>query len=182
MKHEIKSESNIEVKIGELTINSLVNKEYFPVEFKNEILASDIIIYPHENFREGYKILFPENTQQVYDYIKSKGSKIEVCYPDVALPRIELHNNTINIPLIICTSLVAPFLVNLLSGYILNEQAKKNEKLSTKIEMTIDKGEGGGSIHVKFEGKVDDFERTVLPVILKESEEGGLSSNKEISE
>ena len=83
---------------------------------KNALLIPEIGIGPAED-----KIYYPSNTSEFYYYIKknkSENLQIDLCIDESDYQELAQHDDTMSLPLIIMTSLVAPIVVSLISEYL----------------------------------------------------------------
>ena len=160
-EHEFK-ENKFEIVDCETTIESLKLESYFPTEFSDEILSSNVILLPVENYNKVDYPVFPEKTSAFYDYLKeneTEGIKTSICIADDRYAELELHNDEITLATIIIFYIALPMTVNLISNYLFDIMKKRRTKLNVKIDIIVTKNKK--SKKIKYQGAVEEFEKTL---------------------
>lgn len=159
MIHESNKNIEFEVIEGGVSFEEVYNKTYFPEKYRDEISTANILIIPFEKFRDKKQPFFPEETHSLFEFMKDNSdeqTKIDICISDDDFNSLHLHSDTINIPLLLTTSLAFPLAVNLISSFLMNKKNEIRDDLSTKVEIIID-DDNNNTKTIKYEGKAENF-------------------------
>lgn len=137
-------------------IEKYINKSYIPIDLKEQIQSTDIVILPIEGFRDYKKPLFPRGTENIYLYLKKNlppRYKLEIAISDKNYKELSLHYDLIDLGIFMLKELMLPLFLNLLANFAFYKLKLKNnqEKIKLKIILT-DKLK-----LIDFEGSVEDF-------------------------
>lgn len=151
-----------EITDCDITIDSLKEKPFFPQEYYEEILSSNIILLPVENYNKVDYPVFPEKTDSFYEYLKENepdGVSSSICIADDKYAELELHNDEITLATVLVLSVALPLTINLISNYLYDIMRKRRIKLNVKIDIIVTKNKK--SKKIKYQGAVEDFEKTL---------------------
>jgi hypothetical protein len=161
----------VETKESDLTFESISTKEYYPKELDDSIIKANVLLVPFENFRSGYNALFPENTKELFDYLKDNENdklKVEIIANDDTFKEIELHDATILITSFLVTSIIAPFVINLISNFVydkIKSREKKAKDVQVKMDVYYQKKRNEKSIKITYDGPADKMEEIITKTI-----------------
>ena len=140
----------IEHNVGP-TLEEIKNKQYFSTEC--DIENAKALILPYENFREGYDILYPENTKELLRYFESNGFKIDVPCSENDYKEIELHDSLIDLGIFLLNSAFLPIFLNLISSFLYDKFKKKGKDPSEAEAKIVINIEENKSKSIRFEYK-----------------------------
>ena len=167
MLHEYNGADTIDVSDSAATFEEIYKKPYIPKEYEQDIRNADILFLPQEKFRDRDVNSFPECTREFYSYfsdqIKGEVFNVEICASDEDFQRLELHDEVINIPLILLTSTALPIVVNLISSFLYDKLKNRNKSdADANIELIVEKKGKSKTIHYK--GSISGFERAMKSI------------------
>lgn len=151
-----------EITDCDITIDGLKEKPFFPQEYSEEILSSNIILLPVDNYNKVDYPVFPEKTSAFYEYLKENepnGVSSSICIADDRYAELELHNDEITLATILVFHVALPMAVSLVSNYLYDIMKKRRKKLDVKIDIIVTKNKK--SKKIKYQGAVEDFEKTL---------------------
>lgn len=166
----LKEEDNFEIKEIKLDFNALINKSYISKNKKEELINSDIIFLPLENFRKNVPLVFHSGTADFYKYLKINSIEFQtsLCIEEEDYKEIILHNNTFRFGELILNLLVAPLIVNALWYYISSKLLAKNkDRIEVNIKI-VNKKENTYT-EIDFKGSVENFENKVINKFLEQN-------------
>lgn len=161
-KHEFEGKNIFEVSDCEVTFESLTEREYFPQEHSEEILSSNAILLPVENYSKVNYPVFFENTNEFYNYLKENEKddiKTSICIRDEDYRELELHNDEITLATIIILHIALPTVVGIISTYLYDLMKKRRRKIDMKIDLIVEKNKK--SKRIKYQGSVEGFEKSM---------------------
>lgn len=167
MKHETEKIKSLNIEEGVYTFEGIQNLPYSPKNMIDTMKSSDILLMPYQDFREGYMVLFPEETMRFFEYVKeeceNKNLNADICIAEEDYKEIELHSEVINISDILVQSWVLPIITGIISSYLFKKLEQFNRTdVSTKVNITIEKD--GESKTVHYEGPIEKFEDTIKSI------------------
>ena len=159
MKHEL-FDTVLNVSDTDITFEEIYKKPYVPTEYMSEIKSANLLIIPHEGFRDEGDLLFPETTREFFEFLKEKSSDeivADIAISDDDFQRIELHSAVIEVAKIIvqwgvlpiATSMIAAFLYDLVQKY-----HRKPEETSAKVEIITEETSTKKSKKITYKGPV----------------------------
>ena len=163
-------ENCINIEQSDITFETIRDKEYYPIELDEQIKQSNVLLIPFENFREGYKILFPEITRELYYYLKdneTENLKIEVVANEETFKEIELHDAATIITSILFSS-VSSIVLGLLTNFLYDKIktiGKKPQEVIAKIDVYYEKTKTKKTVKISYEGSVDEMKHSIEKVI-----------------
>ncbi|MDJ0619573.1 MAG: hypothetical protein QNJ63_23000 [Calothrix sp. MO_192.B10] len=155
------------VEKSDLSFKTWLAKPYISDELRQQLLKSNVLLLPQENFREGTGIIFPIGTDEIFSDLRENAPDdvcIDILIEDSDYKEIALFSD----PLIILggfivTSIVAPIFVNLLSDYLIKKRLIQKTASQIRIEILVEGNKE--TTRVFYEGSVSDFYKTVYPVV-----------------
>ena len=165
MIHETSKKNEYSVVNSEDNFISVYEKNYVPEEFLKDIMLANVLILPYEGFRDRDQPFFPEETREIYEFIKNKSTEeitADICISDDSFKTLHLHSDIVNVPLIITTSLVLPVLVNIISDYLKMKKKEFRNDLNAKVEMIVD--DGIKSKKISYEGNIEHFDECMKTI------------------
>ena len=98
--------------------------------------------------------LFPEDARELYKYFLAEAKKeklsVEICASDDDFKIIELHCEIINIAKILCTSIVLPFVINMITSFLHDKITKNNRAdIDANIELHVEKNGKSKKLFIK---------------------------------
>ena len=136
-----------------------IGQEFLSEAVRNSLMASDVIVTPLLEFREGVPVSFHQGTLSFLDYLQVglRNNKLiaEICAPDDEYYEIALHGKSHRLSNIIVTVVVAPLVVNLMANYIYDElNAKPDDNINVSITL---EHTGCKTYDIEYDGKAVDF-------------------------
>jgi hypothetical protein len=130
------------------------------------IARSDIVLVPEEGFGEYVVPLFPEGTDELFQFLRTNvpsGMNVELAAEDADYKELALHEDTVNIASVLVTLLAAPVAVGLIVEYLKNRLGSRLGKTEVRASMILDQSDGPNSktLRMRYEGPADAFERTM---------------------
>ncbi len=169
MKHETSGNTKYSITETEVTFTNVLNKEYVPVHLKEDLKKASALIIPNEGFKDVKKPLFPEGTLDFYKFLKEleyDDTIIDICADDDDFSELELHDDVINIPLLLVNGLAFPAIVGFIILYFENVLFKKKPNPKVTLDIVVQRGDTSKKVH--FEGSAKDFKD-----IIDEIQKGG---------
>ncbi|ABK61353.1 hypothetical protein [Clostridium novyi] len=160
-----KDHKNIKVDVNdnEITFKDIYNKDYFPIEYESQIKRANVLLIPIEKFKDYNSPVFPEGTQEFFEYIKEKsvGTKLvpDICISDNNYKELELHSSVINLCEIIVKQAVLSIITSMIGSYFYEKLKQTKDTIRGTVKITVECD--GESKKIQFEGNIEDFERTV---------------------
>ena len=130
MQHEI-FDKVLTISDTDISFEQIYKKEYIPVEYIDDIKKANLLIIPHENFRDEGDILFPETTREFFDFIKETSAEdviADITISDEDFQRIELHSAVVEVATIIVESVVFNIALNLIASFLYDLIKKYHRK------------------------------------------------------
>lgn len=162
MKHESQTLNEAELVEGLYSFSEIYSKPYIPEKYINEIRNAQILLVPYENFRGRTDYFFPEQTHEIYEIIKEEASKngvlTEICISDEEYQELELHAETVNIPVIIVTSFAFPIVVNAISYFLIKKLETYTIERNVNVNITITVEDKEGTKTIKYKGDMKHFD------------------------
>lgn len=155
------NQSRITITDTEETIQSWIAKPYIPDELRERLAGVKILIVPDEGFRSITTPVFPVLTETLFKYLSDKlppDVSIDICISDNDYTELALHSHTNLLPHFITTSLVLPFLINILSNYVYENVTKRNPAQKVEVKITV-VSTNGTSKQIDYTGTADDFKK-----------------------
>jgi len=134
------------------------DKPYF-----QELYNADILVLPYKSFKEYNSPVFSEETESFVYHAKNellnKPANIELFMQDDKYEELELHADTVNIPLLIWDYLVHPIAIGLVVNYVTGLIKQRNQQVDIKLESIITKNEK--SRKISFSGSINDWKEAM---------------------
>ena len=179
MKHESDKTNDIKILKDETTFQSIYSKSYYPQELSEPLETINLLLIPMENFRDVTNPVFPEQTMDFFEFIKSNSPEAivsEIAISDDDYKELELHADLVVLTTMVVEAIVFPLVVDLISNYI--DQKIIRSSPSSKIKVNIKVVKGDNSIDVAYEGDADKFKQTIEGAKLLEWMMSTWTSNK----
>ena len=162
------------VKIDNSKINFeiLKTKEYYPINLDDEISKANILLIPFENFRNGFVALFPEVTDDFFQFLKSHESSEfvpNIVIDDDKYEKIEMHCDWLNLGSVLVQSVVFPLFISLLANYISGriEKNKLNKESTVEIEINVEETKSKKTKRINYKGSAKDIEKSLSNITEK---------------
>ncbi|WP_214480959.1 hypothetical protein [Bacillus sp. SM2101] len=162
MLHESDKIKQLDITESTLTFSEIYNKPYFPKELDEDIKKSNLLLLPHEGFRDFEKPVFPEQTMEFFNYVKAFDNEnfhSEICISDDDYYELELHSALITIPTLILDKVVLPLAISIIASYALELKQKRKKDVKIKVNMTVVDGEK--SKNLSYEGDSENLNETL---------------------
>ncbi len=159
---------------GDVTFETLKKKSYYSESEASK--DANVFIIPEEHLRDGYDILFFENTKNLLRALNDHGDiKADVPCSEEDFKEIELHSGLLELGTFLVTSFIFPIFVNLVSSFIY-DLIKKNDddpkKVKARLKVNVDK-KNGKSIKFEYKGPASTFNSSMKKIeeILEENDD-----------
>ena len=158
-------EKVLKVSQTDLTFEKIYNKDYFPNSIP-KIKEANMLLIPNENLRENTGITFPETTIEFYEFLKEKANdsfKPDIAISDENFKKINMHSALVPLATIICTIVIVPMVVNLVSAFLYDlafHYLRKKEELAADVNLII-QDENGKSLRLHYKGPVSGIKETL---------------------
>ncbi|MCT3125155.1 hypothetical protein QK912_02885 [Lactococcus lactis] len=176
MLHETNEERKTTVVSTNIGFNNLSEEFNLSQELSTELSKANFILLPEKKGTE-FGNVFPEQTIKFYNYLKNKELDhqiiVDIATSDEDYQELELHSDVINICEILVRDILLPVAVNLISSYLYDLLKSRNkDKADMKVDIIINV-EKDNSItkKVTFEGSIENFEKTMKALDIKNSSE-----------
>ncbi|MES9901640.1 MAG: hypothetical protein ABW168_03025 [Sedimenticola sp.] len=145
-----------------------IEQEFLSEAVRNTLIASDAIIAPLLNFREGVPVSFHQGTLSFFDYLQNSlieaGLNASICAPDNEYYEIALHAKAHRLANVVVTYAIAPLVISLMANYIYDElKAKPDDTISTSITL---EHQDCKTYQIEYDGKAHDF-----PIVIEKVKE-----------
>lgn len=164
MIHETNKVNDLVITESDLNFEGVYLKPYFPKEFEDDLKKANLLLLPYEGFKTNKDPVFPEQTMELYNYIKNYDSNSligDICISDEDYAELELHADLINLASMIVTIGVFPIATGLIANYLSQKIQERNRKTDLKVKVNITVVDGDKSKNISYEGDVDKFEETI---------------------
>lgn len=151
-----------------ITFETIYNKPYFPVNIP-DIKKANVLLIPNENLRSDIGITFPETTNDFLEFLQDKSDdnfKPDIAVSDNDFKKYIMHSDVIQIATIICTSIILPFLINIISSYLydlLKRSLKQDKELNVELLLYVQNGQDKSS-KLHYIGPVSELKDTLNSV------------------
>jgi hypothetical protein len=115
----------------------------------------DVMIVPEEGFRDYEIPLFPSNTMELYDLLKTQ-LNVEAAINDEDYNEVSINNRVHRYGKFIVINAVVPIFIGLITNYIYDKLKHENPKDEIDLEIVI-QNNAGKSQSIKYEGAVQHF-------------------------
>jgi|GEM_PF-4653264 hypothetical protein len=162
-----------------ISFSDVINKEYINTARRDELLHSNILILPLENFRETAPLCFHHGTRQAYLFFKENYSEaqIDICTDKDKYSEISLHSDEFRLGTFLLECIFAPTFVSVLSYYIINFLSrKKDDKVTVNIILVEDKNSDKG-LEIKYKGSPAEIEEKLISQITLYTKSGKINKN-----
>jgi hypothetical protein len=146
----------------------LMNDDVISHKDELRLRSADILLLPHRVFIEvGEKWVFPENTNDFYNYLDTKIDKVTTNL-DIAEGKtgeIQQHSLLIQLADLVVSSGAYPILINLVSSYVydwLNKKNLKSRDIEVKVSITT-KGKTRTKT-IEYKGPAEAFSTTMIAI------------------
>lgn len=141
MIHETDKRNFLTVDEVNFNLENYISDFIKDKELENSVREANVLLLPYQRFKEVQGPLFPEAYSQFYDYLLEnlKDSKVELCVEEDDYTEIALHDETINLGLILVTGIILPVISNLISAYIVS--LRDNKKVNVKVSLIEKEGD-----------------------------------------
>jgi len=166
MKHETDKPYGLVITDSSENFDTWINRGYISKELRQDLKNSNILIVPIEGFRVKDILVFPDQTEGLFTFIRNRlpsDFKINVCIEERDYKELILHADLLILGTFVVTLIVAPILVNILSEYLKEKILKTNKKRGVKVSLTI-VDEKGRSKNLTYEGDAENFGRIMNEV------------------
>jgi len=121
---------------------------------------SDVLILPWDDFRDGHPTLFPQGTTGFIKAISgSTPLRLAIAVDQSSYREIALHAFEWRLPKLLCNTIIAPVLLNVLASYIFEELQSHPDTQIVQQELIVD-DENGRCISIQYKGPADDLVNT----------------------
>lgn len=150
MIHETDKKNNLIVEEIDFSLENYIQAYIKNNELKSNIRESNILLLPYKNFREIEGPIFPETNSQFYEYLLDNfnESKVEICAEEEDYKEVALHNDLVNLGIILLNGILLPVIANCISEYI---KSKRNNK-KTDIKILLIEKDGDKYKKFEYEG------------------------------
>ena len=158
MEHESTSTDGWVINDSEENFETWVDREFISDDLRKQLRKADILIVPTESFNRPGVPVFPEKTDELFDFLKRdlpEGLDVDICIEDGDYKGLALYADLVIIPSFVVMYIVLPILLNLVSNYIY-QKISKPESRNIKTTITV-VNENGQSKNLSYEGPVDGF-------------------------
>lgn len=156
----------------DITFETIYSKDYFPSNIP-EVRNANALLIPNENLRKNIGITFPETTIEFYEYLKENENDIfkpDIAVKDEDFKKLNLHSALVPLVTIICTSVVLPIVLNLVSSFLYDlakKYLRKEDELSAEVNILVEETKESKSIQLHYKGPVKGLEKTMSAGALK---------------
>lgn len=163
MMHESELKNDINISDTDINFETILEKEYIPQKYLDDIKGANVLIIPNEGFRGKKGFFFPECTSEFYTFLRNqKEIQTEICIDDEEFQRLELHADIINVATLIVQYVVLPIVTSLLATYLYDKAKSMNRKSSdvnASVHIIVERK--GKSKKIDYEGSVENFEQVM---------------------
>jgi hypothetical protein len=130
---------------------------------RDEIRAADVLIVPWEDFREGHKALFPQETTSHVRKLKESlpNSRIAIAIDRDQYQEIAVHAREWRFPALMISIVLLPALANVLATQANRWISSFRDEDRVIIEVIVE-GDKGRCISIKYEGPPDRLAQTLI--------------------
>jgi hypothetical protein len=141
MIHETDKINNLTVEELNFDLNSYISEFIKDKGLETNVREADVLLLPYSGFKEVKGPVFPEAYSQFYDYLLEnlKDNNVELCVEEDDYKEVALHDETVNLGLILLTGIVLPVISNLISEYI--KSLRDNKKVNVKVSFIEKEGD-----------------------------------------
>lgn len=164
MKHEINQTNTLRVGEIDFNLDSFIEKFVKDKELNNNILKAELVLLPMSNFRNIEGPFFPEANADFYNFLVDNEINAEFCIEEQDYKELALHDESINLGLILINGLMLPVIVNLISDYI---KSKRGER-KANVNVTIIEKKKGSFREFKYEGDPEQLNGAIKSYFDKE--------------
>lgn len=155
----------IKIDDDDLTFEKIYSKEYITDDILEDVKKANILLVPDKKYSE--EPVFPERTTEFLDYLKDNAPVnncvVDICISDEQYKRLELHDATVILPVILVQYVYYPIIINLISSY-LYDLMKKTDNDNTKLKTEIIIEKDGESRKIKYDGPAEYFEKSLKAI------------------
>lgn len=166
MLHESNVEKELKITDTDVNFEVIYDKEYIPQKYLDSIKNANVLLIPHEGFRDKKGYYFPECTSEFYEYLRGKEEiETEICIDDDEFQKLELHADIIYVATLIIQYVVLPVVTSIISSYLcdkIKSMNKKKKDVNTSVHIIVEKK--GRSKKIDYEGSVENFEEAMKTV------------------
>lgn len=161
--HDTVDEPTLTVDVTNENFEYWSSRPYLSGDLQRRISEANVLLTPFEDFRGTGDQVFPQATQQFFDYLlKNRTEEVvpEICIEDVDYKEVALHADLIIIGCVVVKFVVAPVVVGLITRYLGDRWMKGRDQATVKLELTTVREDGSAS-QLKYEGPYDNLETTI---------------------
>lgn len=166
MLHESDLEKDIKITDTDINFETLLQKEYIPQKYIEDIKKANVLIIPNEGFRDNDGCFFPECTSEFYMYLKNqKEIETEICIDDDEYKKIELHADIVYVATIIIQYVILPIVTGVIASYLYgkaNSMNKDRKDANASVHIIVEKN--GKSKKIDYEGSIENFEEAMKTI------------------
>jgi hypothetical protein len=127
MIHETTKVNDLQVQDVDFNIDSYLTEYIRDEKLAENIRTADVVLLPHKNFRELEGPFFSEAAVGLYQFLMKKleENKVEICVEEDDYKEIALHDETLNLGIILLNGFILPIVVNVISEHIKSQTWRK---------------------------------------------------------
>jgi hypothetical protein len=173
MLHESNEKNNVIIVDGGMAFDELYSKPYIVDEIKSEIITANALLVPHENFRDGYSLLFPETTNEFYSYLSSNkpdGLNLNIAISDDDFNLIEMHSEVLNLPIMLVQWVALPLLTSLIAGFLhdwIKRRVNAKNEHKANIKIMVEETKSKKVKTIQYQGDAESFSESMKDVVDK---------------
>jgi hypothetical protein len=158
-------------------------KKYLSEITKHLMADAEVLIVPEEGFREYPIPVFPQNTLEIFDFLK-ESIKVEVAIDDEQFQEVALNSRVHKIGKYVVNVAVLPVFFGLITNYLSDKLKHEDPKDQVELEIVVDKDGKGSSI--RFKGTTDELKKIKQDILdlrdgnAKEHREDSSNANRAI--
>ncbi|MCL6633231.1 MAG: hypothetical protein K6T63_11440, partial [Alicyclobacillus herbarius] len=167
LRHSFDEETELSVTHGNITFDTWLTKPFINQDLRERLKSANVLILPREGFGDYCGPLFPEGTEELFEYLRANSPEeliVDACIADDDFKTLSLHSDLIRLGAFLVSSVVLPVFLNLISSYVFEKVYSRKDDALVEFEMTVVRA-GEVSTSVKFKGPVDTFKSTLCDKI-----------------
>ena len=178
----ISSNDYFEISEYEGTLESVLKKENLCQERFDELINLNMLSLPIKKYRDKEGNFFYIAVRDFYLYCKKESSEnyFDFCTEKNQYKDIALHANELFLGTFIIKDIVLPFFLNLLSGFISNKLADKDNKIT--INIIVQNTITNESTKYSFSGTNNDFNEKVIKTLSTYNKNGKINKIEQSGE
>lgn len=160
----------VEVAESELSRTSLLGKPYLDEAARERVRAANLLLIPHEGFREEAAVTFPTATEELFTFLRDNapaGMVVEAAITEGQDHELGLHFDVMTIANLFLEHAIADTAVVLVADWLRQHLGKRHGQTEVDSSLYV-QGEDGMMVHVRYRGPTSNYESTIRAALSRD--------------